>query len=138
MFCQLLLRDIDSLDTFCDSGELAAQASQDPEVKVDLLLQHGVDPHSTTQSGMGLAHVASLQGSLRVLRKASTNLGSSIDRKDNSGNSPLHCVAASHSCDPDVVNCVNYLVSLGANVDAENDSGCTPLDTALKFKKKHL
>jgi ankyrin repeat protein len=138
---ELLMKDIDSLDTFCDPGELllaAAQAPQDAETKVDLLLQYGTDPNSTTQSGMGLAHAASLQGSLRVLQKASTNLESSIDRKDTNGDAPLHYVASSLSRDPEVMDCVKYLVSLGANVDAHNNRGWTPLDTALKFKKKSI
>ena len=117
---------------------MVAQTSQDAEAKLDLLLQQGVDLQSTTQSGMGLSHMACLQGSLRILRKASTDLKSSINRKDNCGNSPLHYAASSQSSDPDVVDCVNYLVSLGANVDAENNSRWTPLDTALKFKKKNV
>ena len=126
------------MDTFCDSGELllmAAQASEDAEMKVDVLLQHDANLHSTTQSGMGLSHVASLQGSLHILQKASTT---SVDMKDNSGNSPLHYVASSHRSYPDVVDCANYLVSLGANVDAVNNCGWTPLDTALKFEKRHV
>jgi ankyrin repeat protein len=139
---ELLLEGVVSLEAFCDTGQLlllAAQSSQDADHKVDLLLHYDVNlVHSTTKSGMGLYHVASLQGSLQMLKKATINFKTSVDGNDNCGNTPLHYVASSRHSDLEVVDCANYLVSLGANVDVLNDCGLTPLDTALKFQKKRV
>ena len=136
---QLLLQEIGSISPLCDPGELlliAAQSAQDAEMKIDLLLEHGVDLEATTSLGMGLSHMAALSGSLRVLQKATTGLKSVIDKTDSDGNTPLHYAASSKSNDQLVVDCVNYLVSVGANTDVENNRGHSPLDTALTFKKK--
>jgi ankyrin repeat protein len=135
----LLLQEIDFIIPKCDSGELllmATESAQDAEMKVDLLLEHGVDLEATTSSGMGLSHMATRTGSLRILQKATAVTKSVIDKADTTGNTPLHYASSSNSSDKLVVDCVNYLLSSGASTDVENNSGLSPLDTALSFQKK--
>ena len=115
---------------------MAAEASQDAEMKLDLLIQHGIDIKTTTSSGKGLSHMAALKGSLHMLQKSTSISMAVVHRKDCFGNTPLHYAALSESHDSAVIDCVNYIVSLGANVNVENNSRYTPLGSALKSNNK--
>jgi ankyrin repeat protein len=135
----LLLQEVGCVSALFDPGELltlAARSSQDSEIKIDLLLKHGVDLEETTSSGLGLPHIAALTGSLPILQKATTGINTVIDKTDSDGNTPLHYAVSSESSDQIAVDCVNYLVSIGASTGIENKRGYSPLDTALSLKKK--
>ncbi|XP_036396810.1 protein phosphatase 1 regulatory subunit 27b [Megalops cyprinoides] len=73
-------------------------------------------------SGMAAIHEAVLSGNLECV-KLLVKYGADIHQRDEEGWTPLHM-----ACSDSFPHIARYLLSLGANVDAENECGEKPAD----------
>ncbi|KAI1896711.1 hypothetical protein AGOR_G00097620 [Albula goreensis] len=73
-------------------------------------------------SGMAAIHEAVLSGNLECV-KLLVKYGADINQRDEEGWTPLHM-----ACSDGFPHIARYLLSLGANVDAENECGEKPAD----------
>ena len=123
----------------------AAQSSDTPAMQ--LLVDHGADPKRATLAGDTPLHAAagigwaanwSVNAPLPLVDavKYCVELGNKVNAVDNRGYTALH--GAAYLGDNDMVN---YLASVGANVDARSKAGDSPADMAngpTRFGLPHL
>jgi ankyrin repeat protein len=123
----------------------AAQSSDTPAMH--LLVEHGADPRHATLAGDTPLHAAagigwaanwSVNAPLPLVDavKYCVELGNNVNAVDNRGYTALH--GAAYVGDNDMVN---YLASVGANVDARSKAGDSPADMAngpTRFGLPHL
>ena len=89
------------------------------------LLQQGLDPDTMASEKGTLLHYAAAEGAVDAIRLL-VHHGATLDFPDMlSGNTPLHLAAGLRQ-----LAACRELVALGANVDARNNSGTTPLMVA--------
>ena len=97
---------------------------------IDILLNSGADPTLANKKNLNVLHMAA-QGdrpySLMVFNKCFESLRLDVNTEDSEGSTPLHwaCFCNSHKI-------INFLIALGANVNARDVNDQTPLHIALK------
>ena len=92
---------------------------------VEYLLEKGADPHARDHKRSTPLHLAAKFGRTEVIHRL-LDLGVGVTPKDKKGSSPLHLAS-----DPGVVEA---LLNRGANVNAINAAGISPLRVALGTK----
>ena len=95
---------------------------------VDLLLKKGLDPESTSASGMGALAVACLVNELPDAALALIRAGASVKREDATSGTPFQ-YAARHAY---ALPLLKQLASRGADVFASDDAGFTALHEAAR------
>ena len=109
-----------------------------PDAFVNLHHTEKMRAGQTRDTGRALLHHAAWAGDLEVF-KAIVDAGGDIDRKRNTvwrpnggvngrGNKPLHFAVMYRR-----LPIVQYLLDLGADVDAAGEQGYTPLHISVKF-----
>ena len=116
-----------------------------PRASSELLLAAGADVQARDNAGETPLHVAA---SFSMLEETEFLLmaGADLDARDRQGNTPLHSVFGSElevvlaelpaGLEPTSVGIdavVEYLIQVGANLEARNNDGNTPLHLAAKF-----
>ncbi|XP_044142480.1 ankyrin repeat domain-containing protein 42 [Bufo gargarizans] len=76
------------------------------------------------------AHVAAFKGDLVTLRKLVESGIINVNERDDQGSTPLH-KAAGHG----QVECIQWLLEMGADYNITNDAGETPKDVAKRFEQ---
>lgn len=125
---------------------------------VESLTRHGVDPCAVDNEGNSLWHavadrIARESGGLRGLIGLLLRLGVDMERPNNSGRNPLHCLssllaprldlgrlAIFPSCIPDIKTTafdtvMQVYVDRGYTLDSADNSGVTPLHLASAFSE---
>ncbi|WP_257295973.1 ankyrin repeat domain-containing protein [Endozoicomonas sp. YOMI1] len=90
-----------------------------------LIVTPGVDVNAKDVNGRTPLHWAASKGNTDSLKLLLTTRGIDINVTCNLGLTPLH-----HSVNRDRIGCVEELLSMGANVNATDTNGLTPLDFA--------
>ncbi|KAL6229079.1 hypothetical protein BDW75DRAFT_250178 [Aspergillus navahoensis] len=107
----------------------AASAS---EVSLWTLVQAGADIQARTEDGRNVLHLAAAaaqSSSLGLLCPTYRDNSWDVDARDEDGRSPLHYAVASRSSE-----CVFHLLQAGANPNAQEHRGMTPLHLAAQRK----
>ncbi|KAG9471051.1 ankyrin repeat domain-containing protein 42 [Eleutherodactylus coqui] len=76
------------------------------------------------------AHVAAFKGDLVTLRKLVESGIINVNERDDKGSTPLH-KAAGHG----QVECIQWLLEMGADYNINNEAGETPKDVAKRFSQ---
>lgn len=103
-----------------DWGRTPLHRAVDDEV-VHLLLEAGADISAVDREGRTALHFAVLEAA-----KALVQSGADVNARDRFGNTPLH--------EADVPALIELYASAGAEPDAANSQGVTPLHRACRFK----
>lgn len=98
-----------------------------------MVVKYGCDLYTQDSDGRypihsaALSRISSLHGNVDVLRYFLEEIGKADDihLKDFGGNTPLHCAAYWNN-----PLSAEYLLEKGANLDATNEKGLTPMDIA--------
>lgn len=96
--------------------------------KVNMLLAHGADSHTTSADGQNLCHFAAIRQNIQLLRKA-IEQGVDHRKRDRDGSTPLHYATALVANDNHEV--IELLVNGGCDVNASDLRGLTPLYLAV-------
>ncbi|KAJ5116898.1 hypothetical protein N7456_001246 [Penicillium angulare] len=96
---------------------------------IQKLIRHGVDPNLPNKSGETGFHVAMQMGSFNLIKKL-VEIGASVNLENrNNGKSPLHMAAERNY--PELIQ---YMLDLGAIVDAVDQFGKTALHTLVELE----
>lgn len=98
-------------------------AGEEHAAMARLLIARGANVNAANHEGTTPLHLAAYPEMARLLVRA----GAKIEARDHGGNTPLHC-ATEH---PEMQDVMAQLLKLGANPNAANKAGETPLDVAL-------
>ena len=121
------LRPYGSLMRFCISLEIDADI-------VQLIIDLGADLYERTAHQQTVLHQATKYisgdrtGKLGNVIKILVNAGLPVDVRDEDNNTPLHIAVGN---DGHESSAVNTLLALGANINAVNSRGETPLSIAI-------
>jgi hypothetical protein len=108
----------------------AARAGCLPAVR--LLVQHGADPMTCDKDGRNALHYSARRGHTEVVLWLLDEKHLSVSQTDVHALTPLHQSVLGKS--PHVAA---LLLDRGADVNAKDANGCTPLDLALRFESKN-
>ncbi|VDC02870.1 unnamed protein product [Peniophora sp. CBMAI 1063] len=97
---------------------------------LELLFQHGADPNLRGSDGRAALHDAAAVGDVSVMRTLLEHCPEHANVLDAKKNTPLHCVIERASYQGDVRAMIELLISHGADVNARNLAGKTPLVAA--------
>jgi len=97
----------------------------DPSDTVNFLMNRGADIYAVDDEGKIPLHVAAKFGCLESLKELLRLSDEGKNYQDRRGNSPLHL-----ACYHGHLNCVSYLLSIGANHLLFNNARETPIDSA--------
>ena len=133
---ELLAKGVD-VNTKDEKGETALHKASlsGKEQLVRLLLNSAADSTATDNQGCSPLHRVAQKPGFGVPHDPGGHLksaellvkrGISLDLKDDRARTPLH-----HSILSNFTAFTKYLISKGANINALDDDGCTPLDLAL-------
>ena len=103
---------------------------QKPEI-IHELLKLGANPNYVNSNGVTLLHCAAYNLNLEIMRKLLEN-GAEPNALDKIKNSPLQCVFLATD-EKYIVEAIKELVTHGANINAQNKKGKTPLHRATKL-----
>ena len=101
-----------------------------PGKKFDLLFRADADVNAVSVKGRTVVHWAAAKGDLPLLEQADKFLAK-LTLTDNNGNSPVHEAARAGV---KAAACLRFLIKNGADVQAANARGDTPLVLALKSR----
>lgn len=90
-------------------------------------MEHGGDLSSRNDQGLISLHAAAQGDQPSMIYYLVKNCGVCIDDQDDIGNTALHW-----ACSEGSINSLQFLISLGAEVNIQNDEGTTPLHCAVK------
>ncbi|CAM9753974.1 unnamed protein product, partial [Ectocarpus sp. 4 AP-2014] len=99
---------------------------------VDVLIDAGLDikTQRSEEGSSAPSHHAAKAGNAEVIC-ALLHHGASVDAKDNTGQTPLHCVVTCENLTSDkVAQTAKLLTESGANVEAVDSNGDTPTSLA--------
>jgi hypothetical protein len=117
----------------CETPLTRAVALGTPKL-VKRLLELGADPSATTGTARTVLHIAALNNRPQVVRML-LNAGVSTENKDTIyGWTALHI--AVFQCNRDHAT-VRMLLAYGANVNAVDDTGHTPLDIMKEYEQRY-
>lgn len=122
---RLLARDPASVNWGDQWGftPLHGVAGEEHTAMARLLIERGANVNAANSEGTTPLHLAAYPEMAKLLVQA----GAKIEARDNGGNTPLHA-ATEH---PEMQDVMAQLLKLGANPNAANKAGETPLDVAL-------
>jgi ankyrin repeat protein len=107
----------------------------DVEEIVSLLVKGGADVNSQDRTGRAPLHIASMEGRLYATRVLLTHQAT-VDITDAEINTPLHLVAVESPTN--FKDIVDLLLRNGANIEAKNKAGATPLHRAAFYGNTSL
>lgn len=114
---------------------LATLATSDKLILVEWLLQHNhFDPNCTSNNNPILHDACQLDMVKLFIRYGNTQI-QSVDHKD--GNTILHSIARHTTSKESVREWISYFTQQGADIDARNNDGLTPLDLAIEYRNKN-
>ena len=97
---------------------------------VEYLVENGADVNQTEIYGNRAIHFASEGGSLAIVKFFIEKRGIDKDIKGSNGRTPLHC-----ACEKGRISIVEYLISIGAAIEAQDLDDQTPLHYASRWLK---
>lgn len=89
----------------------------------EFLIAHGADVSAKNDSGITPLHIAATPEMVRILVRH----GASLEARENGGGTPLHIASEN----PESLDVMRELLTLGADVNAKDSSGESALVTAL-------
>lgn len=92
---------------------------------VKLLIEKGANTDVRNDHGTSILHLAALHGNLDIMEYLVNEKGISIEVKNSKNATPLHYC--------DYSECASFLISKGANINAQDKDGSTPLYYAAKY-----
>lgn len=98
-------------------------AGEEHTAMARLLIARGANVNAANHEGTTPLHLAAYPEMAKLLVEA----GAAIEARDHGGNTPLHS-ATEH---PEMHDVMAQLLKMGANANAANKAGQTPLDAAL-------
>lgn len=113
----------------------AASSKHEAHQKLNALIRHGADSKCCDSKGSTLFHAAAASGcpSLECL-KIAEQLGLDVNKANRDGNTPLH-LATRNPFDQST-ECVQYLLDINANPNAQNSDLCTPMAGGLSSRSR--
>jgi len=115
-----------------DNGDSAlAYASYRGNIEIiKLLITHGADIYSLTNTGQNVLHIAAQGDQPESIIYFKEKFGMDINIKDHSGSTPLHW-----ACHTGSELSLNFLISYGADVNSRDAVGITPLHLSAISEK---
>ena len=113
-----------SLQYGCKNGDLPI---------VLYLISNGANINSQDKNGDFVIHLATIGGLLNIVKYLIEKRNIPIDSQGNNERTPLH-----YACSNDHFEIVEYLLSIGANIEAKDKMGKTPLHYACEEGHLHI
>ncbi|CAH0047278.1 unnamed protein product [Clonostachys solani] len=107
-------------------------AATKTEIELAKLVSNGADPTFLTQGGQNILHLASCARMPGIVGQILDQFGTDgLEQEDSLGRTPLH-----YACSSGEAESVAFLLQHGANVNATDTDGRTPLHTCANFKEE--
>ncbi len=97
---------------------------------IDLFVANGADINAPDNTGLTPLHAAAMLGREEEAARLLSH-GAKIEARDLFGDTPFHIAALFGQC-----GMMRLLANAGADVNAANDDAVTPLDAAMKSRRK--
>ena len=140
----------EGLNGFLDAGlSLDAKGSQNMPLPLEVaaladwqtmetfLQKTGVDVNYADETGYSLAHAACANGNVGTLTTL-MNKGGRADQKDMVASTPLHRLVAYRHLAPERELCIDRLIYMGSDLNAQDNQGKTPMHIAAQFGAPRL
>ena len=101
---------------------------------IALAIAPKADVNAQDENGMTPAHFAAFR-KIDAAISVYANYGMNVNLAAKTGHTPMHAAAISKECPENTAATIAALLKCGANIDAKDNNGDTPLDAAIRMDR---